>query len=135
MESPREDSEAYEAWTEGLMPAVCILANDILSNENFHTTYKDFENVQHLFFIPQILDHTNPFMSESSVSEDEPMTTFVTYVPTTSYCPSPSSSFAPPLPIHASQTSKLDDPDHPGEGCVANLLLYRSRWAATRACS
>jgi len=116
MESPREDSKAYEAWTEGLMPAVRILTNNVLSDENFHTTYKDFENVQHLFFIPQILDCTNPFMSESSISEDEPMTTFVTYVPTTSYRPSPSSSFAPPLPIHASQTSKLDDLDHPGEG-------------------
>jgi len=116
MESSREDSEAYEAWTEGLMPAVRILTNDILSDKNFHTTYKDFENVQHLFFIPQILDHTNLFMSESSVSEDEPMTTFVTYVLTTSYHPSPSSSLVPPLPIHASPTSKLDDPDHPGEG-------------------
>jgi len=116
MESPGEDKEAYEAWTEGLMPTVRILANNVLSDKNFYTTYKDFENVQHLFFIPQILDHTNPFMSEPSVSDDEPMTTFVTYVPTTSYRPSPSSSFAPPLPIHASPISELDDPDHPGEG-------------------
>jgi len=116
MENPREDSEAYEAWTEGLMPAVCILANNALSDKNFYTTYKDFENIQHLFFIPQILDRTNPFMSEPSVSDDEPMTTFVTYVPTISYRPSPSSSFDPLLPIHASSISKLDDPDHPREG-------------------
>jgi len=116
MENPREDKEAYEAWTEGLMPAVRILTNNVLSDENFYTTYKDFENVQHLFFIPQILDRTNSFMSEPSVSDDEPMTTFVTYAPTTSYHPSPSSSFAPPLPIHASPISELDNLDHPGEG-------------------
>jgi len=116
IQNPGEDSEAYKAWTEGLMPAVHIFANNVLSDENFYTTYKDFENVQHLFFVPQILDRTNPFMSEPSVSDDEPMTTFVTYVPTTSYRPSPSSSFDPPLPIHALSTSELDDPDHPGEG-------------------
>jgi len=116
MENPGEDSEAYKAWTEGLMPAVRILANNVLSDENFYTTYKDFKNVQHLFFVPQILDRTNPFMSEPSVSDDEPMTTFAAYIPTTSYHPSPSSSFDPPLPIHASPTSELNDPDHPGKG-------------------
>jgi len=111
MEDPREDSDAYEAWTEGLMPAVHILANDALSNENFYTTYKDFENIQHLFFIPQILDRTNPFMSEDSVLEDKPMTTFTTYVPTISFRPTPF-----PLSIHAPLASELDNPDHPGEG-------------------
>src|SRR5260221_8810952 len=112
MEDPGEDSEAYEAWTEGLMSTVRILANDNLSDENFHTTYRDFQNVQHLFFIPQILDRTNPFMSETSVSEDEPMTTFVSYAPTTSF--HSVSSFTPSLPRHALPTR--NNLDHPGDG-------------------
>jgi len=54
------------------MGAINILGNASLDDETFETTYHDFKALQHLFFIPCILDLTEPYMSEDSINSDEP---------------------------------------------------------------
>jgi len=106
-------SGVLSAWTEDIMGAINILGNDGLNDETFETTYHDFKVVQHLFFIPRILDLIDPYMSNNSVNTDEPIR-FAQYNPTVTRSTSPSKSIrlAPPL------ASDLQDPDHPGEGWV-----------------
>ena len=113
MSQQQRVSGALSAWTEDLMGAINILGNDGLDDETFETTYHDFKAVQHLFFVPRIIDLINPYMSEDSVNTDEPVR-FAQYNPTVSRSTSPSESIrlAPPL------TSDLQDPDHPGEGWI-----------------
>jgi len=100
-------------WTEDLMGAINILGNDGLNDKTFKTTYRDFKAVQHLFFVPHVLDLTEPYMSDDSVNSDKPIR-FAQYQPTVTRSTSPSESIrlAPPL------TSDLQDSDHPGEGWV-----------------
>jgi len=95
------------------MGTINILGNDGLDDETFETTYHDFKAVQHLFFIPRILDLTELYMSDDSVNSDEPVH-FAQYQLTITRSTSPSESIrlTPPL------TSDLQDPDHPGEGWV-----------------
>jgi len=111
MEQQERVTGALSAWTEDLMGAINILGNDGLDDESFETTYHDFKAVQHLFFVPCILDLTEPYMDDDSVNSDEPIC-FAQYQPTITRSTSPSESIrlAPPL------TSDLQDPDHPGEG-------------------
>ena len=104
---------ALSAWTEDLIGAINILGNDGLNDETFETTYHDFKSVQHLFFVPHVLDLTEPYISDNSVNSDEPVR-FAQYQPTVTRSTSPSESIhlAPLL------ASNLQDPDHPGEGWV-----------------
>jgi len=113
MEQQEHVSGALSAWTEDLMKAINILGNDGLDDKTFKTTYRDFKVVQHLFFVPCILDLTEPYISEDSINSDEPVC-FAQYQLTVTRSTSPSESIllAPPL------TSDLQDPDHPGEGWV-----------------
>jgi len=106
-------SGVLSAWTEDLMHTINILGNDSLDDKTFETTYCDFKAVQHLFFVPCVLDLTEPYMSDDSVNSDEPVQ-FAQYQPTVTRSTSPSESIclAPPL------TSDLQDPNHPGEGWV-----------------
>ena len=66
-------SGALSTWTEDLMHAINILGNDGLDDKTFETTYRDFKVVQHLFFVPHVLDLTEPYMSDDSVNSDEPV--------------------------------------------------------------
>jgi len=113
MEQQEHVTGALSAWMEDLMGAINILGNDGLDNESFETTYHDFKAVQHLFFVPYILDLTKPYMDDDSVNSGEPIR-FAQYQPTITRSTSPSESIclAPPL------TSDLQDPDHPGKGWV-----------------
>jgi len=113
MEQQERVTGALSAWTEDLMGAINILGNDGLDDESFKTTYRDFKVVQHLFFVPHILDLTEPYIDDDSVNSDEPIR-FTQYQPTVTRSTSPSESIrlAPLL------TSDLQDPDHPGEGWV-----------------
>jgi len=113
MEQQERVTGALSAWMEDLMGAINILGNDGLDDKSFKTTYRDFKAVQHLFFIPRILDLTEPYMDDDSVNSDEPAC-FAQYQPTVTRSTSPSESIrlAPPL------TSDLQDPDHPGKGWV-----------------
>jgi len=113
MEQQERVTGALSAWTEDLMGAINILGNDGLDDESFETTYRDFKAVQHLFFVPCILDLTEPYMDDNSVNSDEPIH-FAQYQPTVTRSTSPSESIrlTPPL------TGDLQDPDHPGEGWV-----------------
>jgi len=61
MEAQRRLESALEAWTEGLMPAINILGNNGINDESFLTTYHDFMAVQHLFFVPQVLNEIEPY--------------------------------------------------------------------------
>ena len=110
------------------MGAINILGNDGLNNESFETTYHNFKAVQHLFFVPCILDLTEPYMDDDSINSDEPVH-FTQYQPTITRSTSPSESIhlAPPL------TSNLQDPDHPGEGWVLSrpTTVYGEQWAMT----
>ena len=113
MEQQEHVTRALSAWTEDLMGAINILGNDGLNDESFKTTYHNFKAVQHLFFVPHILDLTEPYMDDDSINSDEPIR-FAQYQPTVTRSTSPSESIclAPPL------TSDLQDPNHPGEGWV-----------------
>jgi len=95
------------------MHAINILGNNGLDDKTFETTYRNFKAVQHLFFVPHVLDLTEPYMSDDSINSNEPVR-FAQYQPTITRSTSPSKSIclAPPL------TSDLQDPDHPGEGWV-----------------
>jgi len=64
---------ALSAWTEDLMGAINILGNDGLNDESFETTYHNFKVVRHLFFVPCILDLTEPYMDDDSVNSDKPV--------------------------------------------------------------
>jgi len=81
MEQQECVSGALLAWTEDLMGAINILGNNGLDDETFKTTYHDFKAVQHLFFVPCILDLTDPYMSNDSINDDEPIH-FTQYQPT-----------------------------------------------------
>jgi len=113
MEQQERVSGALSTWTEDLMGAINILGNDGLDDETFKTTYRNFKAVQHLFFVPHVLDLTEPYMADDSINSDEPIR-FAQYQPTITRSTSPSKSIclAPPL------ISDLQDPDHPGEGWV-----------------
>ena len=95
------------------MHTINILGNNGLDDETFETTYCDFKVVQHLFFVPCVLDLTEPYMSDDSINSDKPVR-FAQYQPTVTRSTSPSESIrlAPPL------ASDLQDPDHPGKGWV-----------------
>ena len=67
METQRKLESILEAWTKGLMPAINILGNDSIDNKTFLTSFHDFTAVQHLFFVPQILEEIKPFMEDESV--------------------------------------------------------------------
>jgi len=95
------------------MVAINILGNDGLDDKTFKTTYHDFKAVQHLFFVPYILDLTKPYMSEDSINSDEPIH-FAQYQPTVTRSTSPLES----IHLAPSLTSNLQDPDHPGKGWV-----------------
>jgi len=113
MEQQERVSGAISMWTEDLMGAINILGNNGLNDETFETTYRDFKAVQHLFFVPHVLDLTGPYMSDNSINSNKPIH-FAQYQPTITRSTSPSESIclAPPL------TSNLQDPDHPREGWV-----------------
>ena len=113
MEAQERLGSALEAWTEDLMPAINILGNDALDNEMFSTTFRDFAAVQHLFFVPQILDEIEPFIHNESVQSDEPVHLATRYNPTISLSTSPSSS---PVQINPPLSAELEDPAHPGIG-------------------
>jgi len=72
MEQQERVSRALSAWTEDLMGAINILGNGGLNDKTFKTTYCNFKAVQHLFFVPHVLDLTEPYMSEDSINSDEP---------------------------------------------------------------
>jgi len=73
MEQQERVTGALSAWMEDLMEAINILGNDGLDDESFETTYRDFKVVQHLFFVPCILNLTEPYMDDDSVNSDEPI--------------------------------------------------------------
>jgi len=55
------------------MPAINILGNDSLDDKVFTTSFHDFAAVQHLFFVPQILEEIKPFIQNKSIQSDKPM--------------------------------------------------------------
>jgi len=73
MEQQERVSGALSTWTEDLMHAINILGNDGLDDKTFETTYRNFKAVQHLFFVPHVLDLTEPYMSDDSVNSDKPV--------------------------------------------------------------
>ena len=114
MEAQERLGSTLEAWTGGLMPATNILSNDSLDNQTFTTTFCDFATVQHLFFVPQILDEIKPFIRDESIQSDEPVQLAACYNPTISISTSPNLT---PIQIDPPPLSaELEDPTHPGEG-------------------
>src|SRR4029077_17953450 len=110
LETQQRVLSALEAWTDDLLPIINILGNDGLDDEHFATTVRDFNAVQHLFFVPQILDVIDPFQVDDSVNSDPPPLLGERYNPTVPL----SASLFPTLPIPPLLASELADEDHPG---------------------
>jgi hypothetical protein len=57
-------TDAFKAWTAGLLPTITILANQGLNNKPLNVNIKDYHNVLRLYFIPNITDIISKYLEE-----------------------------------------------------------------------
>ena len=92
------------------MEAINILGNDGLDDESFETTYRDFKVVQHLFFVPCILNLTEPYMDDDSIGDlsSDSLNLYPDNINSTSELAAPT----PPIPLQRIQLSVQSDSPH-----------------------
>ena len=100
-------NKAFEAWTQDLLPSIVSLANQGLDNEPIDLDIKDYNDVLHLFFIPNITDVLEDYMEEPQTSPIPPTVPLLHCI----------ASGSKPDSLSSDEPQVIaQDPKHPGQG-------------------
>ena len=107
MEDANRIAQALEAWTTDLLPTITTLANQDVEDETLEVNIRDYNNVLHLFFVPNIANVIQPYLDEPQFS---PAPSCVPLLQRISAGSEPD-SLSSDNPIEF-----VDNLDHPGDG-------------------